>query len=109
MLCAAPATELRRRTAAIETLAEEVAHLTALDVVEAVKKRAPSVGRASVYCPLGLLTSDRHHRHGVCVGCHKIVEFDECGCGVREYEQKSGATLRQTLNKPWHRPSWISL
>jgi Fe2+ or Zn2+ uptake regulation protein len=90
-----------------ETLADEVAHLTAPDVVEAVQQRTPGVGWASVYRTLELLTQlrlvqsstlggaaatyvltpSRHHRHVVCVECHKTVEFEECG--VREIETAS--------------------
>jgi len=86
------------RRAVIETLADEAVHLTAPDLVVAVQKRAPSVGRASVYRTLELLarlglvqtstlggpsatyalTPGKHHHHVICIECHKTVEFDEC-------------------------------
>jgi Fe2+ or Zn2+ uptake regulation protein len=99
------------RRAVIETLAGEAAHLTAPDVVEAVQKHTPGVGRASVYRTLELLTRlglaqsstlggaaatyvltpSRHHHHVVCVECHKTVEFEECG--LRELESRLAAKL----------------
>jgi Fe2+ or Zn2+ uptake regulation protein len=86
------------RLAVIQTLAEEKKHLTAPDLVDAVQRRVPDIGRASVYRTLELLTRlglaqsstlggssatylltpDRHHHHAVCVECHKTIEFDEC-------------------------------
>ena len=99
------------RRAVIETLAEEASHLTAPDVVEAVQKRTPGVGRASVYRTLELLmrvglvqsstlggaaatyrlTPDRHHHHVVCLECHKTVEFEECA--LPELERRLGERL----------------
>jgi Fur family ferric uptake transcriptional regulator len=94
------------RRVVIETLADEEAHLTAPDVVEAVQKRAPEVGRASVYRTLDLLirlglaqtstlggaaatyllTPSKHHHHVVCLDCQKTIEFDECV--LRELEDR---------------------
>jgi Fur family ferric uptake transcriptional regulator len=99
------------RRAVIETLASEAAHLTAPGLVEAVQKRAPGVGRASVYRTLGLLTRlglvqtstlgggvatyvlapSGHHHHVVCIECQKTVEFDECM--LEELEQRLAEAL----------------
>jgi Fe2+ or Zn2+ uptake regulation protein len=99
------------RRAVIETLADQGTHLTAPDLVEAVQKHAPEVGRASVYRTLELLTRlglaqsstlgggaatyvltpTRHHHHVVCVACQKTVEFDECG--LRELEGRLAEAL----------------
>jgi Fur family ferric uptake transcriptional regulator len=85
--------------------------MTAPDLVEAVQRRAPGVGRASVYRTLGLLTRlgvvqastlgggvatyvltpARHHHHVVCLECQKTVEFDECV--LQELEQRLSDTL----------------
>jgi Fur family peroxide stress response transcriptional regulator len=86
------------RQAVIEVLFESTTHVTAPDLVAAVQKRAPGVGRASVYRTLDLLmrlglvqsstlgrasatyvlTPNKHHHHVVCIECHKTVEFDDC-------------------------------
>lgn len=85
------------RRAVIEALARELAHLTAPQVVHAVGRRAPGVGRASVYRTLELLTRlglvqvsslgraastyvlcDVHHHHVICRTCHQTVEFEDC-------------------------------
>jgi Fur family ferric uptake transcriptional regulator len=92
-------------------MVEESAHLTAPDVVDAVQRRAPDIGRASVYRTLDLLTRlglaqsstlggaaatyvltpERHHHHVVCVDCHRTVEFDDCV--LRELENQLAETL----------------
>lgn len=86
------------RRAVVEALARASDHLTAPDVVEAVAKQAPTVGRASVYRTLELLTqlgmvqlsslggvtatylltSAGHHHHVICRKCHHTVEFEDC-------------------------------
>jgi Fur family ferric uptake transcriptional regulator len=102
-------TQARRMV--IETLSSEMVHLTAPDLVKAVQKRAPGIGRASVYRTLELLTRlglvqsstlgggaatyvltpSKHHHHAVCIECHKTVEFDECV--LRELEGRLAKTL----------------
>lgn len=99
------------RRAVIEALADEMDHLTAPSLVKAVQKRTPSVGRATVYRTLELLTrlglvqsstlggaaatyvltAGRHHHHAVCVECHKTVDFDECV--LLELERRLGQKL----------------
>ena len=85
------------RRAVIEVLAKEHTHLTAPQVVQVVGKRAPGVGRASVYRTLELLARlglvqassmgraattyvlcDVHHHHVICRTCHQTVEFEDC-------------------------------
>jgi len=76
-----------------------------------VRRRAPQIGRASVYRALELLSRlglvqsttlggsvatymlapGKHHHHVVCIGCHKTVEFDECV--VLELESRLAETL----------------
>ncbi len=99
------------RRVVVETLAAEPMHITASDLVEAVRRQTPHVGRASVYRALELLsrlglvqsttlggsiatymlTPDKHHHHVVCVKCHKTIEFDECV--VLELESRLAETL----------------
>lgn len=85
------------RHAVVEVLAKARKHLTAPQVVQAVSKRAPGVGRASVYRTLKLLARlgmvqvsslgraattyvlcDEHHHHVICRTCHETVEFEDC-------------------------------
>jgi Fur family transcriptional regulator, ferric uptake regulator len=75
-------------------------HLTSTEVVEAVAAIRPSVGRASVFRTLDLLTRlgiirptyidtgmtpsyvllpDGHHHHIICMRCRKLIEFNDCG------------------------------
>lgn len=95
----------RPRRVVIEVLAEGEAHMGAAEIVAAVRRRAPQVGRASVYRALELLirlgvvqvsamgrattvymlTPAHHHHHLVCVECRRIVEFEECA--LRELER----------------------
>jgi Fur family ferric uptake transcriptional regulator len=99
------------RRMVIETLVDQTEHLTAPSIVEAVRQRAPDVGRASVYRTLDLLTRlglvqtstlggaaatyklcpHGHHHHLVCIQCHKIIEFDDCVVG--ELERQLTAAL----------------
>jgi Fur family ferric uptake transcriptional regulator len=99
------------RRAVIEALAQAPSHKTAPEVIRAVRMQTPSVGRASVYRTLELmtrlglvqsstlggvavtyvLTPTKHHHHVVCIDCHKTVEFDECV--LRELEGRLGEEL----------------
>ncbi len=101
----------RARQAVIVVLAQAAGHMTAPDVVKAVRTRAPGVGRASVYRTLVLLmqlglvqsstlggaaatymmTPGKHHHHVVCIECHKTVEFEDCV--MSELERRLGERL----------------
>lgn len=85
-----------QRMAILESLAGGRAHVTALEVFEAVNVKHPEIGFATVYRFLrkmaeqklvtevrmgGLparyeLTPKRHHDHLTCVSCGLIVEFE---------------------------------
>ena len=75
-------------------------HCTSAQVLEAVAKVDESVGRASVFRTLDLLTQlgiirptyvdtsmtpqyvmmpNGHHHHIICSNCNKVIEFDNCG------------------------------
>jgi len=82
----------------LETLAGSGGHLTADELTELVRQRSVAIGRMTVYrtldllCDLGLirpvyqgtgaahyiLMQDGHHHHLICIGCGRVVEFDEC-------------------------------
>ncbi|GAP62448.1 Fur family transcriptional regulator, ferric uptake regulator [Ardenticatena maritima] len=86
------------RRVIIETLAEMDRHVTAAELLEAVQRRVPEIGKASVYrtldvlvrlnvvqaCTLGsttttyILTAAGHHHHLVCLVCNRTIEIDEC-------------------------------
>ena len=78
-------------------------HMTSAEILEAVAGRDATIGRASVFRTLDLLTRlaiirptytagsstptyvlmpDGHHHHIVCVQCHQTIEFQDCGLGV---------------------------
>ena len=80
-------------------MADSRKHLSSTEIVAGVLQRAPSVGRASVFRTLDLLSrlaivrptflsgrapvyvlmsQDGHHAHIVCPRCLKVIEIDEC-------------------------------
>ncbi|WP_374689083.1 Fur family transcriptional regulator [Promineifilum sp.] len=89
------------RRAILAALAGSGGHVTADDLAALVHRRAPRIGRMTVYrtldllCDLGLLRpvyqgsgaahyilmEDGHHHHLVCSRCGRVVEFDECALG----------------------------
>lgn len=89
------------RRAILGTLVDTGGHLTADDLADRVRERAPQVGRMTVYRTLDLLTGlglvhpvyqgtgaahyvllhDGHHHHLVCTTCHQVIEFDDCALG----------------------------
>jgi Fur family ferric uptake transcriptional regulator len=93
------------RRAVVEALVTATDHLTAPQIVDVVDDIEPTVGRASVYRTLDLLSEmglvqlsslggstatymlndGGHHHHVICTRCHKSVEFDDCS--VRGLEQ----------------------
>ncbi|MGJ3240576.1 MAG: Fur family transcriptional regulator [Anaerolineae bacterium] len=75
-------------------------HCTSAEVLDAVAQVDESVGRASVFRTLDLLTQlniirptyvdtsmtpqyvmmpDGHHHHIICTSCNQILEFEDCG------------------------------
>lgn len=91
-------------------------HMTSAEILDEVSKRDSSIGRASVFRTLDLLTRlaiirptytsssatpnyvlmpDGHHHHIVCVQCHQTIEFHDCGLGVlsERLEKELGVKL----------------
>ncbi len=87
------------RSAVLQVLHGDDGHLTSPEIVERVEKLDPSIGRASVFRTLDLLTQlliirptysdsramayvllecDGHHSHIVCTKCKKVIELDRC-------------------------------
>jgi len=91
------------RLTVLNVLENNDGHLTSADVLDQVDKIDSSIGRASVFRTLDLLTSlsiirptymnssmtptyvlmpDGHHHHIVCTNCNRIIEFENCGLGA---------------------------
>ncbi|MCX6020138.1 MAG: Fur family transcriptional regulator [Chloroflexi bacterium] len=87
------------RQVVIEVVAGQHSRFTAGDLCDAVASRAPSVGRATVFRTMQLLSeagvlervhgdggrdayvvdARGHHHHMVCGGCGAIVSLESCG------------------------------
>ncbi len=99
------------RQAVLEALESGDRHMTPAEVLERAQEIYPSLGRATVYRTLELLTSlgvvrpifmgergvcltlvEGGHHHLVCSDCGAVIEFDECTVGELEQE------LAQRLN-----------
>jgi Fur family ferric uptake transcriptional regulator len=99
------------RQAVLEALESGDGHMTPAEVLERAQAIYPSLGRATVYRTLELLTSlgvvrpiflgergvcltlaEGGHHHLVCSDCGAVIEFDECT--VSDLEQE----LAQRLN-----------
>lgn len=90
------------RLTTLQAIEDLGGHITSTQVLERVSEIDESIGRASVFRTLDLLTRlgiirpiylessttpkyvlmpDGHHHHVVCVRCHRVIEFDDCGLG----------------------------
>jgi Fur family transcriptional regulator, ferric uptake regulator len=88
------------RKAVVQALEEGGGHMTSTEIIDAVARIDPGIGRASVFRTLELLTSltmirptyidssmtptyvmlpEGHHHHIVCTQCHRVIEFNDCG------------------------------
>ena len=88
----------RQRVQVLEALAAEPNDATAQQIFETLRASGVSIGLATVYRALGLLSShgvvdalthrpgevcyrlcgDEHHHHLTCTECHQVVELGEC-------------------------------
>ncbi len=86
------------RQAILDTLLTCKGHLSADELVDLVRQKAPKVGRMTVYRTLELLTElglirpvyqgtaaahyvlleEGHHHHLVCSRCKNVIEFEHC-------------------------------
>lgn len=88
------------RLTVLDVLEESGGHVTSAEVLARVNERDASIGRASVFRTLDLLTAlsiirptfihtsltptyvllpDGHHHHIICTNCDRVIEFDDCG------------------------------
>jgi Fur family ferric uptake transcriptional regulator len=103
------------RQAVLSALEQAEGHLTSAQVIEAVADADPSIGRASVFRTLDLLTRlslirptfvessspvfvllpNGHHHHVVCTQCNTMIEFDDCGLEklAADLEQHYGVAI----------------
>jgi Fur family ferric uptake transcriptional regulator len=103
----------RARLTVLEAIEALGGHVTSAEVLEEVARRDESIGRASVFRTLDLLTSlgivrptyietsqtptyvmmpEGHHHHIICTTCNRVIEFDDCGLSQLE------KTLEDRLN-----------
>lgn len=87
------------RRAVLNVLHESDCHLTSTDIIQRVECEEPSVGRASIFRTLELLSGlaiirptflnpstpayvlmsqEGHHSHIICTQCARIIELDAC-------------------------------
>lgn len=90
------------RMAVLAALEASGGHVTSTEVLDSVEQLDASIGRASVFRTLDLLTRlsiirptyigssitptyvlmpDGHHHHIICTACSKVMEFDDCCLG----------------------------
>jgi Fur family ferric uptake transcriptional regulator len=88
------------RLAVLNALEQSGGHITSAEVLESVNHLDATIGRASVFRTLDLLTSlsiirptyiassatptyvllpEGHHHHIICTNCNRVIEFDDCG------------------------------
>ena len=87
------------RLTVLQVIEDLEGHCTSTEVLDAVTKIDESVGRASVFRTLDLLTQlgvirptyidssmtpryvmlpEGHHHHVICTNCNRVIEFDDC-------------------------------
>ncbi len=92
-------------------------HITSSEVLEQVNTIDESIGRASVFRTLDLLTGmaiirptyigtsvtptyvllpDGHHHHIICTNCKRVIEFEDCGLGRLETELEKRLHVKLT-------------
>lgn len=88
------------RLTVLEAIQDLEGHCTSTEVLDAVTELDESIGRASVFRTLDLLTQlgvirptyidssmtpryvmlpEGHHHHVICTNCNRVIEFDDCG------------------------------
>lgn len=88
------------RLVVLQVIEETHGHITSADILDRVNELDDSIGRASVFRTLDMLTrlnivrpsyiegsqspqyvllTEGHHHHIVCINCHKTIEFSDCG------------------------------
>jgi Fur family ferric uptake transcriptional regulator len=104
------------RLAVLRALEESGGHITSAEVLGRVDEIDGSIGRASVFRTLDLLTNlaiirptyigtsmtptyvllpEGHHHHIICTHCNRVIEFEECGLEAisTDLERRLGVRL----------------
>lgn len=89
----------KARLTVLQAIEDLGGHVTSTEILHAVYQADSSIGRASVFRTLDMLTRlcivrptfvdghhgpsyvlmpEGHHHHIVCTHCHRVYEFDEC-------------------------------
>ena len=88
------------RLSVLQAIQDLGGHCTSAEVLEKVASADETIGRASVFRTLDLLTQlgiirptfvessmtpqyvmlpDGHHHHVICTSCSRVIEFEDCG------------------------------
>lgn len=104
------------RLVVLAALEQGGGHMTSSEVLDAVDTIDSSIGRASVFRTLDLLTHlaiirptyihssatptyvlmpEGHHHHIICTNCNRVIEFEDCGLSTleRRLEAQFGVQL----------------
>jgi Fur family transcriptional regulator, ferric uptake regulator len=105
------------RLTVLDVLEKSGGHITSAEVLDRVNATDSSIGRASVFRTLDLLTSlsiirptyihssltptyvllpDGHHHHIICTNCNRVIEFEECALSNIEAELEARLHVRLT-------------
>lgn len=105
------------RMTVLQVLEDLGGHVTSAEVLEGVSERDNSIGRASVFRTLDLLTRlgivrptyvdtsmtpvyvllpEGHHHHIICTNCNRVIEFADCGLSALEAHLEATYKLRLT-------------
>jgi len=105
------------RLTVLDVLEASGGHITSADVLVRVNTVDPSIGRASVFRTLDLLTNlsiirptyihssltptyvllpDGHHHHIICTNCNRVIEFEECALGGVEAQLEAQLGVKLT-------------
>lgn len=105
------------RLAVLQAIEEHGGHITSTEVLDAVSRLAPEVGRASIFRTLDLLTRmaivrptyidssitpsyvlmpDGHHHHIICTSCSRVIEFEDCHLAHLEEELEARLNVQLT-------------
>ena len=107
------------RLTILDLLDKSGGHVTSSELLSLVDERDPSIGRASVFRTLDLMTKlgiiwtsvqggstihymlmpGGHHHHIICTNCNKLIEFNDCKLGnlIAHLEKEHGVQVEGHL------------
>lgn len=105
------------RATILEVIQQLGGHCTSAEVLNRVATVDDSIGRASVFRTLDLLTQlgiirptyidtsatpqyvmmpDGHHHHVICTNCNRVIEFEDCGLSSLESQLEKKFDMKIT-------------